>query len=101
MLIDNVKTTTIDSAITMREDRRGDWSEIALYVSFANSSWQNRTCAAVITHPCKKAKWNLFLGQDPVRRFKTRRDAVAFALGVARGMPEYIKAMEERRANQH
>jgi len=101
MLIDNVKTTTVDSAITMRDDRRGDWSEIAIYVSDASASWNNKVCAAVITHPCKKAKWNLFLcqGPDPVRRFKTRRVAVAFALGVARGMPEYIKSMEKRRAN--
>jgi len=101
MLIDNVKTTTVDSAITMRDDRRGDWSEIAIYVSDASASWNNKVCAAVITHPCKSAKWNLFLGQDPVRRFKTRRDAVAFALGVARSLPEYKKAMEFRRANQH
>ncbi len=101
MLIDNVRTTTIDNAITMREDRRGDWSEIAVYVSRANASWDNRTCAAVITHPCRGAKWNIFLGHDPVLRFKTRKEAVAYAISTARKLPEYIKAMEDRHANQH
>ena len=102
MLIDNVRTTTIDNALTMREDRRGDWSEIAVYISRANASWGSKTCAAVITHPCRGAKWNIFFGHDPAllsRSFKTRKEAVAYAISTARKLPEYIKAMEDRYAN--
>jgi hypothetical protein len=101
MLIDNVKTTTIDSAITMREDRRGDWSEIAIYVSRANSSWSDKTCAAVITHPCKGARWFCIYDGLHTTAFRTRKEALVFSLSVARNLPDYIKAMEERRANQH
>ena len=100
MLIDNVKTTTVDSAITMREDKRGGWSEIAVYVVKPNSSWSNKKCAAIITHPCAKAPWHLYDGGIHIK-FRTRKEAIHYAIKHAKRLPEYINVMEERRANQH
>lgn len=100
MLIDNVRTTTIDNAITMRDDRRGDWSEIAIYVIKPNTSWSNKKCTSVITHPCARAKWFLYDGDHHIK-FSTRKEAIKYAIEHAKRSLEYKTAMEERRANQH
>jgi len=100
MLIDNVRTTTIDSAITMREDRRDGWSEIAVYVIKPDASWYSKKCISVITHPCAGAKWFLYDGNHHIR-FRTRKEAIKYAVERAKHSTEYKTAMEARRANQH
>lgn len=83
MLVDNVKTYYPEPRVTMREDKRRDWSEIGVYVDNPNG----RALAAVITHPCAGAKWFVYPGQKTDRdrvACRTRKAAIDAAMQIAR-----------------
>jgi hypothetical protein len=87
MLIDNLKTTFPEPFIKIREDKRGDWSEIAVYVE----ARVGQVAAAIVTHPCVGAKWFVH-GAEAYGRgvpHKTRKSAIEAALTIARDTETY------------
>lgn len=91
----NCRSTTIDRALVMREDRRdGGWSEIGVWIRRPNTTWSSKTIGAVVTHPCAKAKWFVHHRDQTREAFKTRKEAVRHAIALARSLPEYKSAME-------
>lgn len=90
MLVDNVKTIYPEPHIVVREDKRRDWSEIAVFVEPALPR-ATKICAAVITHPCAGAKWfvhDAFTGCRGVP-FKTRKAALWAAIEAAKDTDAY------------
>jgi hypothetical protein len=90
MLIDNMKTFYPTDYIKVREDKRGDWSEISVYVERA-SPYKPSVCAAVITHPCTNAKWFVHDRDTGIRGipFKTRKLAMYAAIEAAKDTEAY------------
>lgn len=92
----NTRTTTVDRAIVMREDKRdGGWSEIGIYIRRPNSTWSSKVVVAVITHPCAKAKWFVYDRDNAREAFRTRHEAVKHALQMARANPVYAEVMSQ------
>ena len=90
MLIDNVKTTYPEPFIKIREDKRGDWSEIGVYVDPVIPTAGN-VCIAVITHPCAGAKWFIHATGLSSRGIpcRTRQYALELAINAARQSAAY------------
>jgi len=87
MLIDNVKTSHPDQFIKVREDKRGAWSEIAVYVE----ARVGQVAAAIVTHPCAGAKWFVLDAQAYGRGVphKTRKSAIEAAIAIAKETATY------------
>lgn len=78
MLVDNIITTHPEPFIKIREDKRRDWSEIAVYVE----ARVGQIAAAIITHPCAGAKWFVHSSDvySKAKPFRTRKSALEYAL---------------------
>lgn len=91
----NTRSTTVDRAIVMREDRRdGGWSEIGIWIRRPNTTWSSNKIGAVVTHPHAKAKWFVYSDKNGREACKTRHEAVKRAIEIARSLPEYKAAIE-------
>ena len=87
MLVDNVTTSYPEPFIKIREDKRRDWSEIAIYVE----AKIGQITAAIITHPCAGANWFVHSSDTyaKAKAFKTRKSALEFALLSAKETEAY------------
>jgi hypothetical protein len=78
------RTIYLEPHIYMTENRiSGGWSEIGIYI-------EPRVLITVISHPIAGARW--FVSTNNARRdpgFKTKREAIDFALTMARNSPTY------------
>lgn len=71
--------------VTFSTSRRGDWSEIGVYVDEVLPG-AGKILVAVITHPCRGAKWILHSAQGhSLQRLRTKAAArkAAFEMAVA------------------
>jgi hypothetical protein len=87
MLVDNIKTFHPEQFIKIREDKRGDWSEIAVYVE----AKVGQVAAAIVTHPCRGAKWFVLSATAYGRgvSHKTRKGALEAAIAIAKESDTY------------
>lgn len=85
-----IKVSYPEAFITVKEDRRGDWSEIGVFVDHILPA-AGKICAAVITHPCKGAKWFVHDRDTGCRGvpFKTKKLALWAAIEAAKDIEAY------------
>ena len=78
------------SYIIVKEDKRRDWSEIAVYVDPIIPG-AGMICASVITHPRKGAKWFVHDRDTGCRGvpFKTKKLALWAAIEAAKDIEAY------------
>jgi hypothetical protein len=85
-----IKVSYPEAFITVKEDKRGDWSEIAVYVDPVLPG-AGKICTSIITHPCSGAKWFVHDRDTGVRGvpFKTKKLALWAAIEAAKDVEAY------------